>query len=106
MGCHPSTAGEGTLPCVQATAKVSCLVFLTLHEPAGIRSPGLCLPMSEPLEEQVITVIFTVFLGLFLNGQISNSSLSSKCFLLLGDHGVLHGHSQNRSKQTHTIIFQ
>lgn len=104
MGCHPTTPREGILPRVQATAKVLCLVFLTLHEPAGIRSPGLCLPMQ--LEEQVITVIFTVFLGLFLNGQISNSSLSSKCFLLLGDHGVLHGHSQNRSKQTHTIIFQ
>lgn len=106
MRCHPSTAGEGTLPRVQATVKAPCLVFLTLHEPAGIRSPGLGLPTREQLEEQVITVIFTVFLDLFLNGQISNSSLSSKCFLLLGDHEVLHGHSQNRSKQTHTVIFQ
>lgn len=103
MGCHP---GRETLPPVQATAKVLCLVFLTLHQFAGIRSPGLCLPMDEQLEEQVITVFSTVFLDLFLNGQISNSSQSSKCFLLPGAHGVLHGHSRNKSKQTHTVIFQ
>lgn len=103
MGCHP---GRETLPRVQTTAKVRSLVFLTLQESAGIRSPGLRLSTDEQLEEQVITVIFTVFLDLFLNGQISNSSLSSKCFLLPGDHGALHGHSQNKSKQTHTVIFQ
>lgn len=51
-------------------------------------SSGLCLPTGEQLEEQVSTVIFTVSLDLFLNGQINSSSLSSKCFLLLGDHGV------------------
>lgn len=69
-----------TLPRVQATAKVLCLVFLTFHELAGTRSSGLRLPTDEQLEEQVITVIFTVFLDLFLNGQINNSSPSSKCF--------------------------
>lgn len=76
------------------------------HESAGIRSSGLRLPTDEQLEELVITVIFTVFLDLFLNGQINNSSLFSKCFLLPGDHGVLHGHRRNRSKQIQTVIVQ
>lgn len=109
MGWHLGTAGEGNPPSHafrQQRRFYASLVFLTVHELAGIRSSGLCLPTDEQLEEQVITVIFTVFLDLFLNGQIKNSSLSSKCFLLPGDHGVLHGHSRNRSKQTQTVIFQ
>lgn len=67
------TAGEGTLPRGQATAKVLRFVFPTLHELAGIRSSGLRLPTDEQLEEQVITIIpnsISRFISEWANQQV------------------------------------
>lgn len=62
--------------------------------------------MDEQPEEQVVTIIFTVFLDLFLNGQINKSSLSSTCFQVIMESSTVTAETElNRLKLSYSSEF-